>query len=95
MLSSDCRSAIRRAHSISCCRSCALRRERSVSFGPAVAEELPDFPYFGDHVEVEVGDHDFIFIAAGLRDDLTARIAEITLRRRIRRCSTAFPFPRD
>ena len=32
-----------------------------------------------NHVQIKVGDHRFVLIAAGLRDDLAARIAEIAL----------------
>src|SRR5882672_5414759 len=56
-----------------------LPYKRSIAFRPAVSEELPDISHFGDHVEVEVGDHQFVFVAAGLGDDLAAGIAEVTL----------------
>src|ERR1700687_851288 len=56
-----------------------LRGQRSVSFRTAVAIKLPDFPHFLDHVEIEIGDQHFVFVAAGLGEDLSARIAEITL----------------
>ena len=38
---------------------------------------MPDLSYFGNHVQVEIGDYDLVFIAAGLGDDLAARIAEV------------------
>src|SRR5579862_5501472 len=61
-------------------RGCsALRGKRTVALGSAVAKELPHFADFGDHLEVEVGDNDFVFIAACLRDNFAARIAEVTL----------------
>src|SRR5712671_6020624 len=56
-----------------------LRGERAVAFGPTVPEELPNFADFRNHVEVEVRDHHFIFIPAGLRDNLAARITEVAL----------------
>src|ERR1035438_1531507 len=56
-----------------------LRRQRSVGFRTTVAIELPNSSDFLDHVEIEIGDQHFIFITTGLRDDLAARIAEITL----------------
>src|ERR1700716_3249363 len=56
-----------------------LRRQRAIRFRTAVAIKLPDLPYFLDHVEIEIGDQHFVFIAAGLGEDLATRIAEITL----------------
>src|SRR6266849_7634020 len=56
-----------------------LRDECLIAVGTPVAEELPRVAHFRDHVEVEIGDHDFIFVAAGLRDDFAPWIAEITL----------------
>src|SRR6185436_257539 len=53
--------------------------ERSVHIGTAVAEELPGLADFGNQVEVEVGGEDFVLIAAGLREDSAARVAEIAL----------------
>ncbi len=61
------------------CGFASLRGNRTVTFRPAIAEELPHFAHFLDHVEIKIRYDDFIFIAAGLRDNLTARIAEITL----------------
>src|SRR5579863_5326985 len=72
-------SSVRLPGSIGCGCSCALRSQWSVALRTAVAEKLPDLADFGNHVEIEIGDHDFIFVAAGLGDDLAARIAEITL----------------
>src|SRR5579859_2403498 len=60
------------------CFSCLCNQALVAVWAP-VAEELPGVAHFCDHVEVEIGDHDFVFVAAGLRDDLAARIAEITL----------------
>src|SRR3954464_1555881 len=57
----------------------ALCRQRLICLWPAIAEELPDLAHLADHVEVQVRDYDFIFVAAGLRNDFSARIAEITL----------------
>src|SRR5258708_37038763 len=56
-----------------------LRRQGAVGFRTPVAIKLPDPPYFLDHVEIEIGDQHFVFVAAGLGEDLAARIAEITL----------------
>ena len=36
--------------------SSCLGRQGIVGFGAAVAEKLPDLPYFRNHVEVEIGD---------------------------------------
>src|SRR6266700_6161743 len=55
----------------------ALRGDRPVGFRPPVAEELPHFAYFGDHLEIEIGNYDFVFITTGLSDDLSPRIAKI------------------
>src|SRR6185436_16287765 len=40
-------------------------------------EKLPGLPHLGYLVEVEVGGEDFVFVAAGLGDDLAARVAEV------------------
>src|SRR5271154_754880 len=61
-----------------CGLSC-LRSDRPVTFRSAIAEELPNFANFRDHVEVEVRYYHFVFIAAGLGDNLAAWIAEIAL----------------
>src|SRR5579862_8757408 len=60
-----------------CCST--LCRERSVSLRTTISKELPHFSNFRDHVEIKVRDNYFILIAACLRDNLTPRIAEITL----------------
>src|SRR5579862_889928 len=51
----------------------------AVGFWAAIAEELPGFADFLDVVEVELSDEQFVFVAAGLGNDFSARIAEITL----------------
>src|ERR1700689_1421532 len=63
--------------SVCCCALCALSCDWAVAIGTAVAEKLPDFADFRDHIEIEIGDHHFIFVAAGLRDYFAARIAEV------------------
>src|ERR1700756_3372743 len=40
---------------------------------------MPHLANFRNHVKIEIGNYDFVFIATGLRDDLSARIAEVTL----------------
>src|SRR5262249_121033 len=45
----------------------------------AVAEELPGVADLRNHIEIEVSDHDFVFVAASLGDDLAAGRTEITL----------------
>src|ERR1035437_1660609 len=50
-----------------------------IHVGTAVAEELPGVAYFGDHIEIEVGGEDFVLVAARLREDAAARIAEVAL----------------
>ena len=59
--------------------SAGLGHDRPVAIGTAVAEELPGVADFRDHVQVQVCHHDFISMAAGLRDELAARIAEVAL----------------
>src|SRR5688572_25917377 len=49
-----------------------------VTLGPAVAIKLPDVAHFLNLIQVEVCDHDFILVAAPHRNDLAARIAEVT-----------------
>src|ERR1035441_10273530 len=48
-----------------------------IHVGAAVAEELPGFADFGNHIEVEVGPEDFVFAARRLGEDAAAGIAEI------------------
>src|SRR5450755_1925120 len=55
-----------------------LRGQCAIGFRTPVAIKLPDPPYFLDHVEIEIGDQHFVFIAAGLGDDFPSRIAEVT-----------------
>src|SRR5512137_1084311 len=58
----------------------ALRaRQLAVRFRAPVAVELPGGAHLVDLFQVEVRDEDFILVAAGLRHDLSARIAEIAL----------------
>src|SRR5438270_8298420 len=57
----------------------ALRRDWAVALRTPIAKELPDFANFGDHLEVEVRYHDFVFVAARLRNNFAARVAKITL----------------
>src|ERR1700688_4417839 len=57
----------------------SLRRERPIAFGAAIAEELPNFADFRNHVQVEIGHDYFIFVPTGLRDNFAARIAEVAL----------------
>src|SRR5690242_8283118 len=61
-----------------CCLP-ALCRQWSIRLRPSIAEELPDFSHFLDHLEIQICDNNFIFVAACLRDDLASRIAKITL----------------
>src|ERR1700682_709496 len=68
-----------------------LRRQRAVGFRTPVAIKLPDLPYFLDHVEIEIGDQHFVFIAAGLGEDLAARIAEVTLSVKLSDVPRLFP----
>src|ERR1700676_2387328 len=56
-----------------------LGGERLVGLRPTVAEELPGLPYLRNHVEIEIRDQNLVLIAARLRDDLAARIAEVAL----------------
>src|ERR1700676_5145272 len=70
---------VRVCESVSRGRTSALRSERAIAVRSAVAEKLPNFADFGNHVEIQICHHDFILIAAGLGDDLASRIAEITL----------------
>src|ERR1700722_2164272 len=56
-----------------------LRTQRAVAFRPTVTEELPHFADLCNHLKVKVGHYDFIFVAAGLRDYFSARIAEVAL----------------
>src|SRR2546425_4434553 len=51
----------------------------SVGFRTAVAVELPGISDLLNFVEIELGDEQFILVAAGLLDDFAARIAEVAL----------------
>src|SRR6188768_2201276 len=71
-----------RSMSQPCCRriSDALRRhEFRIAFGPAVAVELPDVAHLADLVEVELGGDQLALVAARVRDELPARVAEVAL----------------
>src|SRR6266700_181631 len=57
----------------------AALHQRPVAVRSAVAEELPGIAHLGNHVEVQVRHHDFIFVPAALGDDLAARRAEVAL----------------
>src|ERR1043166_8347208 len=50
-----------------------------ITLGPAIAEELPGVAHFANHVEIQISNHQCVFVARRLGDDLTARIAEIAL----------------
>src|SRR5258706_2960729 len=54
------------------------RADRAVTFRPAVTEELPQLAHLAHHFQVQVRDDQLILVAASLRDDLAARIDEIT-----------------
>ena len=45
----------------------------------SIPEKLPCVPHFADHIEIEIGNDERVFIARRLRDKLPARIAEVTL----------------
>src|SRR5216684_8663387 len=68
-----------------------LRCQRAVRLRTPVAIKLPDLPHFLDHLEIEIGDQHFIFIAAGLGEDLAARIAEVTLAVKLADIPRLFP----
>ena len=65
--------------SVGGCGLSRLRGERAIAFWTTVAEELPDFTNFRNHIQIKVGHHDFVFIPAGLGDDFPPRIAEVAL----------------
>src|SRR5260370_34029753 len=69
----------------------SLRRQSAVRFRTPVAIKLPDLPHFLDHVEIQIGDQHFVFIAAGLGKDLAARIAEVTLAVKLSNVPGLFP----
>src|SRR5436853_2489637 len=50
-----------------------------VAIRTPIAEELPSITHFANQIEIQVGDDQRVLIARRLRDDLSARIAEITL----------------
>src|SRR5712671_3697934 len=54
-------------------------RDFSVRLRPAVAVKLPSIADFLNFIEIQFRDEQFIFIAAGLLNDFSARVAEITL----------------
>src|SRR5438552_3953447 len=51
----------------------------AVSFRAAVAIELPGVANFLNFIEIQLGDEQFVLVAAGLLDDFAARVAEIAL----------------
>src|ERR1700722_10380622 len=50
-----------------------------VSLWAAVTIKLPDVAHFANHVHVQVGDDQRIFLARALLDDLAPRIGEVAL----------------
>src|SRR5437879_2728685 len=52
-------------------------RDFSVGFRAAVAIELPGIADFLNFVEIQIGDEQFVLVAAGLLDDFAARVAEV------------------
>src|SRR5437016_1740556 len=57
----------------------SLRHELSVALRPAIAEELPGVTHFANHIEIKIGNNQRVLVARRLRDDLSARIAKVTL----------------
>src|SRR3989442_1973766 len=51
----------------------------AIGFRAPVAIELPGGAHLVDFVQVQLSDEQLVFIAAGLRDDLPARVAEVAL----------------
>src|SRR5215472_13598684 len=60
-------------------KSRAAPHQGPITFWPSIAEKLPGVAHLCNHIEVEIGHHDFVLVAAGLSDDLAARRAEIAL----------------
>src|SRR5437868_1956963 len=56
-----------------------LRHQRFIRIWATIAEELPSFTNFRDHVQIKIGHDHLVFVAAGLRHDLAAWIAEVAL----------------
>src|SRR5882757_9982736 len=52
-------------------------RDFSVGLRAAVAIELPGVADFLNLVEIQLGDEQFVLVAAGLLDDFAARVAEV------------------
>src|SRR2546423_11195662 len=57
----------------------SLRDELRITLRPAIAEELPGVAHFANHVKIEIGNHQRVFVARRLGDNLSPRIAEVTL----------------
>src|SRR3989449_9478008 len=51
----------------------------AIGFRAPIAIELPGGAHLVDFVQVQLSDEQLVFIAAGLRDDLPARVAEVAL----------------
>src|SRR2546425_6509325 len=51
----------------------------AIGFRAPVAIELPGGAHLVDFVQVQLSNKQLVFIAAGLRDDLPARVAEVAL----------------
>src|SRR5436190_15531910 len=54
-------------------------RDRPIRLRPSVSVKLPGVAHLLDQPEIEIGDDEFVLVATGNRDELTARIAEVTL----------------
>src|SRR5205814_2782744 len=59
--------------------STSVRHELPVAIRTPIAEELPSVANLANHVEVQVRDHQSVLIPRRFGDDLSARIAKITL----------------
>src|SRR5690349_6296583 len=53
--------------------------ESAIGLRPAIAEELPGVAHLADLLQVELRGHQRVFVALGLRQELSARIAEVAL----------------
>src|SRR5260370_17172462 len=63
----------------SCFSTVSVCHQLSIAIRSSIAVELPGVSYFANQIQIQIRDHQRILITGRLRNDLSARIAEITL----------------
>src|SRR5277367_510568 len=64
---------------VNCARRRLCARDLAIGLRAAITIELPRGANLRDFLEIDIVDEHLVLVAAGLRDNLTARIAEVAL----------------